>query len=1219
MNTESKQIERTHNTARFFTETRHVAWVLLIATMLWGIYGYLQMPQRKDPDIPIRQALALCPWPGASAEKIEQLVTRRIEEKIAENVRVEKIESNTRTGVTAVYITLVEGTTDTGKEFDDIKLKLDSITRLPDGAGPIEFVKDFGDTAALMLTVSSPKVGEAEIATRAQALRQEIETTRKTAAPDGEGQRLTFVQGLPASVPAELVRRPLRLFAEAAAMANVLHDPRVVIGAGFVAVDGRSTKTDAELEAFAQQFIRERLRASELHPDAWPVTIVRDPAETQARLAAVAGEKYSYRELDEYTDLVSRTLKTLPIVSKVTRTGLLQERVYLEYSQERLASYGIKVGTLERTLGARNIAMPGGVIESGDKNVTVDPSGEFKSEHEIGDVLVSTTNGRPIYLRDVATVARGYESPARFLNFYGSYEQGASPAESRQSNDRAEAGAWRRARAVTLAVQMRAGQKIGDFATQVDAKLHELGALLPQDLILARTSDQPRQVEENIHLFMGSLWEAVALVVLVSLIGFWEWRSALLMALSIPITLAMTFGMMSMFGIDLQQVSIASLIIALGLLVDDPVVAGDAIKRDLAAGHPPVVAAWWGPTKLAKAILFATITNIVAYVPFLVLPGDPGQFVYSLPVVIGASLVASRIVSMTFIPLLGYYLLKPKAEPSIEERRKSGFAAFYYRLGRGAIRHRWAFLAASLIVVVLGASFMRLKTQFFPVDLQYLSYVDVWLPEDAPVAATNRVANQVEATVRHVADEYAKAHSDDPSHPRQVLRSLTTFVGGGGPRFWFSVAPEQRQPNYAQVLIEVVDKHDTRHLIAELQTALNASVTGARLDVRQLETGPPVGIPVSIRVSGEDIATLRSLAGQVAGIFRNIPTAVRVRDNWGPESFAVRLRTDSDKANLSGLTNYDVAAASASAMSGARVGVLREGDEEIPVVARLRMDERAQLSDIRSLYVYAGQGSQKVPLQSISSIAYEMQTEKLQRRNQFRTITVSAFPGAGVLSSEVLNAATPQLDALKKTLPSGYRLEIGGEYEEQVKGFKHLAIVMLISISMIYLALVFQFKHAIKPLIVFAAIPFGAMGALAALWVMGTAFGFMAFLGIISLIGVIVSHIIVLFDFIEERHEQGEPLEEALLDAGIIRLRPVLITVAATVTALFPLATHGGPLWEPLCYTQIGGLTVATFVTLLLVPVIYATFVLDLKLVKWEKHHAPAAEAPADAAAVSLA
>jgi hypothetical protein len=231
------------------------------------------------------------------------------------------------------------------------------------------------------------------------------------------------------------------------------------------------------------------------------------------------------------------------------------------------------------------------------------------------------------------------------------------------------------------------------------------------------------------------------------------------MALSIPITLAMTFGM-NAFGIDLQQISIASLIIALGLLVDDPVVAGDAIKRDLAAGHPPVVAAWWGPTKLAKATLYATITNIVDYLPFLFLPGDSGKFLYSLPVVIGSSLVASRAVSMTFIPLLGYYLLRPKAEPSLEERRKSGFAALYYRLGAFSIRHRWAFLAASLLVLASGGFFMsQLKTTFFPQDLQYLSYVDVWLPEDAPAAATNQVALQVETTVRRVAEEYSKAHA----------------------------------------------------------------------------------------------------------------------------------------------------------------------------------------------------------------------------------------------------------------------------------------------------------------------------------------------------------------------------------------------------------------------------------------------------------------------------
>ncbi|HEY7500642.1 MAG TPA: efflux RND transporter permease subunit [Vicinamibacterales bacterium] len=1202
MTNEQHQIERTHNTARFFTESRHVAWVLLVATCVWGVFGYMKMPQRKDPDIPVRQALALCPWPGASAEKIEQLVTRRIEEKIAENVRVEKIESNTRTGITAVYITLVEGTKDTAKEFDDIKLKLDAVTDLPDGAGPIDFVKDFGDTAALMLTVASPRASDADVRARADAVRKELVATRRAAGSSG-GSRITFVQALPSSVPTDLVRRPLRLFADAATAEGVVRDARIILGSGFIAVDAISDKDDTALREFVQRFTSDRLRASEFHPDAWPVAVIRDPSGTEAQLLGVAGDKYSYRELDDYTDLIARTLKALPMVSKVTLSGLLQEQVYLEYSQERLAAYGVKVGALDRILGARNISIPGGIIESGDKKLTIDPSGEFKSEHEIGDVLVPTTNGRSLYLRDLVTVARGYESPARFLNFH---------------SIRNEKGEWRRARAVTLAVQMRSGEKIGEFGEAVDAKLEELKAQVPADLIFARTSDQPLQVDENIHLFMGSLYEAVALVVLVSLIGFWEWRSALLMAFSIPITLAMTFGMMQMLGIDLQQVSIASLIIALGLLVDDPVVAGDAIKRDLAAGHPPIVAAWWGPTKLAKAILFATITNIVAYAPFLLLPGDSGNFIYSLPVVIGCSLVASRVVSMTFIPLLGYYLLRPKAEPPIEERRKSGFAAAYYRIGSAAIRHRWAFLTASLAILALGGVFMsQLKTQFFPKDLQYLSYVDVWLPEDAPAAATNRVAREVEATIQRVADEYAKAHSDDPKQPRTVLKSLTTFVGGGGPRFWLSVAPEQRQPNYAQVIVEAIDKHDTTHLVEAIQSALSATIPGVRLDVRQLETGAPVGIPVSIRVSGEDPATLRRLAGRVSEILRSNPTAVRVRDNWGPESFAVRLRTDSDKANLSGLTNYDVAAAAASAMSGVPLSALREGDRQIPIVARLRMEERARLSDIRSLYVYASEGQQKVPLQSISSVVYEMQTEKLQRRNQFPTVTISAFTTDGVLPSELLSAVRPQLDEFQKTLPTAYHMEIGGEHEEQVKNFKQLAIVMLISIVLIYLALVFQFGHAIKPVIVFAAIPYGIVGALAVLWLMGSAFGFMAFLGIASLIGVIVSHIIVLFDFIEERHAEGESLQEALLDAGIIRLRPVLITVAATVTALFPLAAHGGPLWEPLCYAQIGGLTFATFVTLLLVPVIYATFVLDLKLVRWDAHERR--EAPAADAAVSMA
>jgi multidrug efflux pump subunit AcrB len=674
----------------------------------------------------------------------------------------------------------------------------------------------------------------------------------------------------------------------------------------------------------------------------------------------------------------------------------------------------------------------------------------------------------------------------------------------------------------------------------------------------------------------------------------------------------MTFGMMAVLGIDLQQISIGTLIIALGLLVDDPVVAGDAIKRDLALGHPRLIGAWLGPTKLATAILYATVTNIVAYLPFLLLSGDTGRFLYSLPVVLTCSLVASRLVSMTFIPLLGYYILRPKAEPSMAERRQQGFAALYYKVGAWSIRHRWAVLASSLLILALGAFFnAQLKTQFFPKDLSYLSYVDVWLPEDAEITATDAAAQRAEAIIRDIAAQQEAAHPAGHSQPRQLLRSLTTFVGGGGPRFWFSVSPELEQLNYAQIIIQVADKHATAHLVEAWQQALSAGVMGARVDVRQLESGAAVGIPVAVRLSGEDLPTLRTLASQVQDIFHAIPLADRVRDDWGQDSFAIQLRIDPDRANLAGLSNFDVAAASVTGLSGFTVTTLREGDRQIPVVARLRMDERAQLEDIKNLYVYASQGTQRVPLEQIATLEYQMHPEKLRHRNHFRTITVACFPVAGALPSQVLQAARPQLQALARTLPPGYRMETGGEEEEQVKGFTELAIILGISVAAIFLALVFQFKHAVKPFIVFAAIPYGIVGAMAALWVLSIPFGFMAFLGIVSLVGVIVSHVIVLFDFIEERHAEGEPLQEALLDAGIVRLRPVMITVGATVIALFPLALHGGPLWEPLCYAQIGGLSIATFVTLLLVPVLYAIVVLDLKLVRWETPAGAADRAPA--------
>jgi multidrug efflux pump subunit AcrB len=1203
---EADLIAHSHNTARFFTEHRQVSLILLIGVFLWGWYGYHHMAKRKDPNIPVRVAVASTNWPGATAQEVEQLVTRPIEQTMAQNAFIRPpvpsdfgIRSISFPGLSLVYIQLDDNVKDTKRQFSDINLKLNALnSKLPQGAGPIQFNSDFGDTAALMLTVASPPVSDVEIAIRARTIREAIEKVRAAEPKNAPQQRVSIIYAFPQSVSPELVRQSFELVIGLAAQSKALSDARFFEGSGFVAADVSSPLTDSELREAGARLIEQKFHRSDLHPDAWQPAFIRDTADTEVRLRAVAGDKYSYRELDDYTDLIGRTVQGAPQVSKVQRKGVLPEQIYLDYSQERLAQYGVNPSNLKDILGARNSTLPGGTLEVGPKSIQIDPSGKFENAQQIGDVIIGTTSSTqpaPVYLRDLVDISRGYQSPAQYLNYLTWADQD---------------GHWHRSRAVTVAVMMKDGEQIHLFGESVEDKLAAVKRFLPDDLIIARTSDQPLQVDENIALFMDALYEAIGLVVLVSLIGFWEWRSAVLMAISIPITLAMTFGMMYLLGIDIQQVSVATLIIALGLLVDDPVVAGDSIKRMLAEGHPNIIAAWLGPTKLATAILYATVTNIVAYLPFLLVTGSTGEFLYSLPIVMTCSLVASRLVSMSFIPYLGYYLLRPVPEKSVEERRSSGFMGQYARLARFSIEHRWKFFIGSLAFLGLGVFiFAHLKTTFFPEDVQYWSYIDVWLPNDANLTATNQTAQLVEQIVRQQAAKYGEEHPDKDGKPEQVLRYITTFVGGGGPRFWFSASPQLQQLNYAQVLIEVTDKEITPGFIRKLQPVLTASVPGARLDARQLLTNP-LDYPIEIRLSStadvnasqeaQDNHMLRQMAGRVEEIFRSIPIAERIHNEWGDQNFQIRLAIDPDRANMAGITNMDVANSSTSGVSGATVSVLQEGQKQIPIVARLRANERSQLSDVENLYVYSSEANTKIPLVQISEIDNDLVTGRIIRMEQFRTINVRCFASAGHLSSEVIKAAMPQLRDLEKSLPPGYKMQIGGEYDKSKTGFINLGWVMAISIAMIFLALVFQFNNGIKPILVLAAAPYGMVGAFAALWVMHEPFGFMAFLGIASLVGVIVSHSIVMFDFIEERHIAGDDFENAVIDAGIIRLRPVMITVFATVLALFPLALHGGPLWKPLCYAQIGGLLLATVVTKLQIPVMYAIFVLDFKWLKWD-------------------
>ncbi|MDE3075500.1 MAG: efflux RND transporter permease subunit, partial [Chloroflexota bacterium] len=415
-------VAQTHNTARFFTEHREVAVVLLIGTFLWGWFGYQNMPKRKDPNIPVRVAVASCQWPGATATEVEQLIARPIEQTMAQNAYIKPpkaseygIRSLSFPGFALVFVQLDDNVPDPRKQFSDINLKLNDLNRqLPSGAGPISFNSDFGDTAALMLTVASPKASDVEVALRARSLAQAIREVR--GAHRASGPRLSVVYEFPASVSPSLVRDEFEAAAAAAQQDGVLRHAQVFMGADFVGIDAESDQSDAQLLQWGERFTVERLHRSEFHPDAWPPVIIRDPAETEVKLRAVAGDKYSYADLDNFTDLIQRTLHGAPEVSKVSRNGVLPEVIYLTYSQQRLAEYGLQAGGLKNLLYARNTTMPGGVLEVGPKDVTIDPSGQFESTRAIGDVIVgaSESSQAPVYLRDLVDISRGYQSPARY-------------------------------------------------------------------------------------------------------------------------------------------------------------------------------------------------------------------------------------------------------------------------------------------------------------------------------------------------------------------------------------------------------------------------------------------------------------------------------------------------------------------------------------------------------------------------------------------------------------------------------------------------------------------------------------------------------------------------------------------------------------------------------------------------------------------------------------
>jgi multidrug efflux pump subunit AcrB len=794
----------------------------------------------------------------------------------------------------------------------------------------------------------------------------------------------------------------------------------------------------------------------------------------------------------------------------------------------------------------------------------------------LGTVVGMSRAGAPVYLRDAFEVRRMYESPI--------------PYKADVLGRTGWNGALDARRAVMVAVEMRDGKIIRHFNEDVMKVVETMKARTPEGLEFRVLSDQPTAVEHRIHHFVKCFIEAVVIVIIVGLF-LMDWRSALVLATAVPLTVAMTLIGMQLLHIPLQQISIASLIIALGMLVDVPVVASDGINRELHKGEPRLRAAWLGPLHLRHPMVFGTLINIFAFLPLLLLTGDKGEFMKCLPIVITISLLAALLVSVTFTPLISYYVLR--GQKGFDEGGEvRSFFLFRYvdKTLMAVLPHYRAALEKSLKrpLLVLGAGYSvlalscllvpHLGSQFFPPAERNQLLVDIETPSTDSLTSMRAAVDQVV--------EVIKSHEE--------VSSAAVFSGGTAPRFYYNVEPKEPANYLAQVIVNTRHADEVTGLLIKLRQELDQSVPGVRCVVKQLEQGPPVKEPIQIRISGENLDKLRLLADQAAAELR-AAGGYHVFDDLGLRMPNIQIDIDQDRANSLGLNNRQIGNVAQSSFTGLQVTELREGDRLIPVLIRGRIEDRSEAEKIRGLYVQTPDGK-SVPFESFSRLKVQPEFVTIPHYNQLRTVTVKAYAPFGELPSQILDRARSGLAKIK--LDPGYELKFAGEDKELRENKGEMGMVMLISLALIALTMVLQFSSVIKSVVVMLTVPLGLIGAVLGLFITHSPLGFMALLAMVSLAGVMVSHIIVLSDFIEEARAKGLPLEQALVQAGLARLRPVLVTVLATVGGLIPLFLTGGALWHPLTAVHIVGLLLATVLTLVMLPTLYYVFCAKLKFIK---------------------
>lgn len=873
---------------------------------------------------------------------------------------------------------------------------------------------------------------------------------------------------------------------------------------------------------------------------------------------ALTGEGFSNAELKDIADEIRDELLKEPDIAKVNIHGARQEVVFVEYNNSRLAELGLSPQSLSTSLGNVNILSSGGSVTSGRERIVLEPTGNIESVEALGRTVIQLPGNSVVYLGDIVDVKRGYRDPPdNFARVNG------QPA-------------------LALAISLREGGDILKLGERLDSIMPLIEARYPIGVEIEKIWFQAELVTKTVADFNSSLIQAIGIVLLV-IVAFLGLRTGLVVATLIPATMIITFFFMQVFGVTINQISLAALIIALGLLVDNAIVIVESVLVKREEGMPAVQAAIEAGQEMRTPLLISSLTTGAAFMPIGLAESAVGEYTADIFYVVTMALLLSWLLAMTLIPLLTTLLLKDSPKVSGEQNKSEGFLYRVYRvILQSVLRFRFVFLL--FVVGVFVASLWGL--QFVPAQFIAPSEDPVFTGKLELPLGTSIETN--EAMVRDL-DIFLNDTFYSPGEGEQRINNWMMFIGEGGPRFALTVDPPNQNPANSFLIATATNGPDVDDIIPAVQKFLVERHPDLSNQITRLENGPPVGYPIQIRISGPDIENLYRLANEVTEKLYSYDAVFSVKNTWGLQTKKMVVRVDQDRALRAGVTSTDVAYSLRAGLSGIDLTQYREGDQLIPITLRSVAADRQDISKLDGLTIYSTTLGKSVPLKQVADVKLTFEPGIIERRDRERTLTLKGQLTGSATATEINRTLLPWLEERSREWPSGFRYEVGGESETSDDANASIAAKLPLALMVVILLLVFQFNSIRRPIIILTTIPLGMIGVTVGLLVAKSSMGFFTLLGIIALSGIIINNAIVLIDRIKiEIEELQKPPKEAVVAAALQRFRPIMLTTATTVLGMMPLWISGTAMFKPMAVAIIFGLLFATLLTLLVVPVLYS-------------------------------